>query len=408
MTLGQFGMKPPSLGGMVGALKARMSREALHQRFTASAAQFLKRCLHTILHQKFQRAGIRTLLLRPFGRVLLVDSSSWDVSPKLQKVWPGAGGNASPANCKIQVAYDYKQGELIFLETTAGTVPDNRDTDRLPALLNRQDLVLMDQGYFKLRTLNAIMARDAYFLTRFMVGTTVEVAQTGARLELDRFLAQGPVLTREIQVRLGQGPQQTPPCRLVCLRVSPQIARQRRRRVKAHAQQQGRTARTSTLTWCDWTLFITNVPEAWLPLDMVRALYSLRWQIELVFKQFKSILQVHHSTTGNEHRVRCELYGKWIAAVLVHRIHTWANQARWLTAGQEISLEKLYQRLQERAFQLAQQLIISFSQGRAHLIRELEPLLRHCTKQSQRSRMTTLEMLEARVDPKLSPSKGPS
>jgi hypothetical protein len=158
---------------------------------------------------------------------------------------------------------------------------------------------------------------------------------------------------------------------------------------------------------------------------------------------------MHHSTTGNEHRVRCELYGKWIAAVLVHRIHTWANQARWLAAGQEISLEKLYKRLQERAFQLAQQLIISFSQGRAHLIRELEPLLnlpespllcmgmngspeqgggieaqvvgfkeappfgrgaslRHCTKQSQRSQTTTLAMLEARVDPKLSPSKGPS
>lgn len=408
MTLGQFGMKHPSLGGMVGAMKARMSREALHQRFTAAAARFLKRCLHTILQHKFQGTGIRTTLLRPFGRVLLVDSSSWDVSPKLQEVWPGAGGNASLANCKIQVAYDYKQGELIFLETTAGTVPDNRYTDRLPALLNRQDLVLMDQGYFKLRTLNAIMARDAYFLTRFMVGTTVELAQTGARLELDRFLAQGPALTREIQVRLGQGPQQTPPCRLVCLRVSPQIAMQRRRRIKAHARQQGRTAQTSTLTWCDWTLFITNVPEGWVPLDMVRALYSLRWQIELVFKQFKSILQVHHSTTGNEHRVRCELYGKWITAVWVHRLHAWANQARWLTAGQEISLEKLYKRLQERAFQLAQQFGISFSQGRAHLFRELEPLLQHCTKQSQRSRMTTLEMLEARVDPKLPTSTGPS
>ncbi|MCB9772967.1 MAG: IS4 family transposase [Nitrospiraceae bacterium] len=245
MTLGQFGMKHPSLGGMVGALKARMSREALHQRFTASAAQFLKRCLHTILHQKFQGAGIRTMLLRPFGRVLLVDSSSWDVSPKLQKVWPGAGGNASPANCKIQVAYDYKQGELIFLEPTAGTVPDNRYTDRLPALLNPQDLVLMDQGYFKLRTLNAIMARDAYFLTRFMVGTTVEVAQTGAPLDLDRLLGPGarPDLG-DPWCAWARGPQQTnslPP--RVLARESPDSPTTRRR-VKAHAQQQGRTAQT--------------------------------------------------------------------------------------------------------------------------------------------------------------------
>ena len=407
MTLGQVGMTHPSLGGMVAALQARLSREALHQRFTAAAARFLQRCLQTILQHKLQAPTIHATMLQPFARVLLVDSSSWDVSPKLQQVWPGAGGNASTANCKIQVAYDYKQGELISLEPTAGIVPDNRYTDRLPALLNPQDLVLMDQGYFKLRTLTAIIAKEAYFLTRFMVGTTIGEAQTGRRLELDRLLGQGPALTQEMLVRIGQGAHQTPPCRLVCLRVSPQMAMQRRRRVKAHARQQGRTARTSTLTWCDWTLLITNVPEAWLPLDMVRALYSLRWQIELVFKQFKSILRVHHSTTGNEQRVRCELYGKLIAAVVVHRIHAWATRAWWLAAGQEISFEKLYKRLQERAFQFAQWLIASFSQGMAHLARELEPLLKHCTKQSQRSRMTTLEMLEDRVDPKLYTRKEP-
>lgn len=389
----------------MAALQARLSREALHQRFTASAARFLQRCLQTILQHKLQAPTIHATLLQPFARVLLVDSSSWDVSPKLQEVWPGAGGNASTANCKIQVAYDYKQGELIFLEPTAGIVPDNRYTDRLPALLCARDLILMDQGYFKLRTLNAIMAHEAYFLTRFMVGTTIREAQTGRRLELDRLLAQGPALTREMLVRVGQGAQQTPPFRLVCLRVSPQMAMQRRRRVKAHARQQGRTARTSTLTWCDWTLLITNVPEAWVPLDMVRALYSLRWQIELVFKQFKSILHVHHSTTGNVHRVRCELYGKLIAAVLVHRIYAWATRARWPTGGGAISLEKLYKRLQERAFQLAQQLVVSFRQGITSLARELEPLLKHCTQQSQPSRMTTLEMLEARSDPKLYTSK---
>ncbi len=401
MTLGQVGMTHPSLGGMVAALHARLSREALHQRFTAPAAVFLRRCLHAILQQKLQVATIGPRVRQPFGRVLLMDSSSWDVSPKLQQVWPGAGGNASPANCKIQVAYDSKQGELISLEPTAGTVPDNRYTDRLPALLHPQDLGLMDQGYFKLRTLTAMIDQDAYFVTRFMVGPTISAAQSGARLELARLLAHGPALTREMLVRLGQGPQQTAPCRLVCLRVSPQMAMQRRRRVKAPARQQGRTARTSTLTWGDWTLLITNVPDAWVPLDMVRALYSLRWQIELVFKQFKSILRVHHSITGNEQRVRCELYGKLIAAVLVHRIHAWASRARGPAVGREISFEKVYKRIQERAFQLAQWLFASFSQGMAHLVRELEPLLKHCIKYRQRSRMTTLEMLEARVDPKL-------
>ena len=120
LTVGQLGMPHPSLGGMVAALPSGISREALHQRFTAPAAAFLRHCLHAMLRHKFPTAPVRTSLLRPFARVLLVDSSSWDVSEKLRAVLPGAGGNASKANDKIQAAYDYKQGALVFRPTRPG------------------------------------------------------------------------------------------------------------------------------------------------------------------------------------------------------------------------------------------------------------------------------------------------
>jgi len=295
---------------MVAALSARISREALHQRFTAPAAAFLLHCLHAVLRHKLQTATIRTNLLQPFARVLLVDSSSWDVSEKLRAVLPGSGGNASKANCKLQTAYDYKQGELVFLADTAGTVPDNRYTDHLPALVNKTDLLLIDQGYFKLTTLNAIMAKGAFFVTRLFIGLTLEEVQTRGLIDLGKVLRQSHVPAYERQVRMGQGTNQTRACRLVCLRVNAQVANARRRRFKAHARRQGRTGSHRHLALCDWTLLITNVPEKWLPLDMVRALYTLRWQIELLFKQLKSILRVHQSATGNVHRLRCELYGK--------------------------------------------------------------------------------------------------
>jgi hypothetical protein len=401
LTLGQLGLPHPSLGGMVAAVSSRISREALHQRFTASAATFLRHCLHTVLRHKLQTVPIRTKLLQPFARVLLVDSSSWDVSEKLGAVLPGSGGNASTANCKLQTAYDYKQGELTFLADTAGTVPDNRYTDHLPALVNKTDLLLFDQGYFKLTTFNAIMAKGAFFLTRLFLDTTVHDAQTSEPIDLGQVLrpSQGPIYER--QVCMGQGPNQTRACRLVCLRVNTQVAEARRRRFKAHARRQGRTGSPRHVALCDWTLLVTNVPEPWLPLDMVRALYTLRWQIELLFKQFKSILRLHQSATGNAHRLRCELYGKLIAAVWVQRLHAVANIALWNTSRQEISLAKLYKRLQERTFLLAQFMMGSEAQAMGYLSQELETLLRYCRKHRQRSRMTTLEMLEAGFDPQL-------
>jgi hypothetical protein len=391
---------------MVAAVSSCISREALHQRFTAPAAAFLRHCLHTVLRHKLQSVPIRTKLLQPFARVLLVDSSSWDVSEKLGAVFPGSGGNASTASCKLQTAYDYKQGELTFLTDTAGTVPDNRYTDHLPALVNKTDLLLFDQGYFKLATFNALMAKGAFFLTRLFLDTTLHDVQTSERLDLGQLLrlAQGP--TYERQVRMGQGPNQTCACRLVCLRVTTPVAQARRRRFKAHARRQGRTGSHRHLALCDWTLLITNVPEPWLPLDMVRALYTLRWQIEVLFKQFKSILRVHQSATGNVHRLRCELYGKLIAAVWVQRLHAVANTALWNTSRQEISLAKLYKRLQERAFLLSQFVRRSEAQAMGYLSQELETLLRYCRKHRQRSRMTTLEMLEAGFDPKLHGGKG--
>ena len=66
MTLGQLGMKHPSLAGMVAAIEARLSRVALHYRFSSEAAAFLHQCLCFVLQQKFSRLGqIDTNLLRP-------------------------------------------------------------------------------------------------------------------------------------------------------------------------------------------------------------------------------------------------------------------------------------------------------------------------------------------------------
>jgi len=193
MTIGQFGMKHPSLAGMVAALGTELSRVALHQRFTAPAVAFLQRCLRFVLRQRFARvARLQPRALRSFRRVYIADSSSWDVAAKLRHVLPGSGGGASEANCKVQVTYEYKAAALAFLDVTPGILPDNRYTNHLPARLGQDDLLLVDQGYFKLTTFQAIAARGAFFLTRFIVHTTLRAAETGAALDLKTLLRRNP------------------------------------------------------------------------------------------------------------------------------------------------------------------------------------------------------------------------
>jgi hypothetical protein len=134
---------------------------------------------------------------------------------------------------------------------------------------------------------------------------------------------------------------------------------------------------------------------------MVRVLYTVRWQIELLFKQLKSILRVHHSATGKEPRLRCELYGKLLGAVLIHRIHAVENNRLWQTTRREVSMDKLYKRVQERAFTLLGLVRTSVRDAEAYLRDQLRWIIPACLKGRQRSRLTTLECLEAQYDPLL-------
>jgi hypothetical protein len=402
MTIGQLGMKHPSLAAMVAAIEARISRVALHYRFSKEAAAFLLRCLQFALKQKFSRLGaIDTKLLRPFRRVLLVDSSSWDVNETLRDILPGSSGSASAANCKLQAAYDYTRGELGFLEVTAGTVPDNSYTTHLPDMLQKGDLLLTDLGYFKLKTLFEIVAKGAFFLTRFLVHTALKDALTHTPIDLAKWLSLLPVNACEMDVLMGGKKQPQVPCRLIALRVSEQVAKERRRRLKENARRKGRSVSMYHLRMCDWTLLVTNVPQRWLPLEMARALYMVRWQIELLFKQFKSILRVHQSDTCKENRLRCELYGKLIGAVIIHRIHAAETNRLWNTQRREVSMEKFYKRFQERAFTLLRMLRSSVLEAVLYLRDQLKCIIHASIKERQRSRMSTLEILDAQCDPLL-------
>jgi hypothetical protein len=396
MTVGHVGMKHPSLAGMVDAISVPMTREAMHARFTPRAVAFLETCLQYVLRREVKDdRPIKTALLDAFKRVLIFDSSSWDVDPHLADVLPGSGGGASAANCKLQVGYEYKHGELGFFKIDPGTRPDNAYTTHIPSFLQAGDLALFDQGYFKLETLSQIADKRAFFLTRFLVKTTVRDAKTSDPIDLENVLYGLHEDRYQSQVVMGGkngSPEVT--CRLICLRVSEQVANERRRKLLKEAHKKGRTPSNKHLALCNWTLLVTNVAETDLPIEMAWRLYSLRWQIELLFKQLKSVLAIHRSQTRkNVSRLKCEIYGKLILAVLVHRIHAYLNSLFWNRAHRELSFDKFYKRFQERAFAILTQLLVSVQKAAQYLAAEIRTVAMNCLKLKQRSRQSTLEML---------------
>ena len=89
-----------------------------------------------------------------------------------------------------------------------------------------------------------------------------------------------------------------------------------------------------------------------------------------------------------------ESYGKLIMAALIHNIHSSLNADMWNIRGLEVSFDKLYKRIQERAFSLLRHMLTTVTVAVKQFLLEINRLAIACIKTRQPSRKTTLELLE--------------
>jgi hypothetical protein len=64
------------------------------------------------------------------------------------------------------------------------------------------------------------------------------------------------------------------------------------------------------------TRLCTNLPRTPFSLDLVARLYRFRWQIELLFKEWKSYANLHKFDTANEHIATGLIWASLCAAIL--------------------------------------------------------------------------------------------
>ena len=104
-----------------------------------------------------------------------------------------------------------------------------------------------------------------------------------------------------------------------------------------------------------YSLIITNIPEEKIDAQTVIKAYSLRWQIELKFKAWKSNLKIDQIKPVNIHRMECELYCKIIFALLASHIAGICNlhlKQNKDSKKKQISYPKLFKHLRTKVQQM--------------------------------------------------------
>ena len=69
-------------------------------------------------------------------------------------------------------------------------------------------------------------------------------------------------------------------------------------------------------------LYLTSAPRNALPLDAIASTYTLRWEIELLFRELKRQLRIEDIPTGNKAISECLIYAALLALALGRSLHT--------------------------------------------------------------------------------------
>jgi len=319
-------------------LGVAVTPKAVEARFTDKLVDFLRVGLGHVLGHALAADPAAIPLLDRFTAVEVGDSTCVTVPDEYRDEFPGCGGKAGSgtATVKLQVTWELRTGALTKLAVQAGRHSDAKgagpESPVVPGSLSIRDL-----GYFGLERFRTLGAGGAYWISRWQQGTTVFGAD-GRPLDLLEYVRGHPGgAPIDVSIRLGAGERL--PCRLIILRVPQEVAARRRQRAYERAGKHGTVPGAEQLAWCEWTVFVTNCPAELLTWKEVVVLYRARWQIELMFKLWKSHnhLAAARATWTAVERMAV-FWAKLIGVVLQHWLlltSTWSDPRRshWKAAA---------------------------------------------------------------------------
>ncbi|PGV79439.1 IS4 family transposase [Bacillus thuringiensis] len=365
-----------------------MSPEGLNQRFNSKAVQFLQQLLAHILQQQFcSSSKISTLYTNFFRRIRVLDSTHFQVPDKFASTYQGSGGSGHSAGVKIQLEYDLLSGQFLHVHVGSGKQNDKTYGSTCLTSLQSHDVCIRDLGYFDLKDLHTIDKCGAYFISRLKLNTriyqknkapeyfqnrTIKKHSEYIQLDMEQFIDQlQSGETFEIS-EIYIGMYQKLPARLILYKLTETQMKRRQKDLasKEHKKQITYKERSKRLSAINF--YITNIPLEYLPKEQVYDFYSLRWQVELIFKTWKSFFRIHQCNSVKLERLECHLYGQLISILLCSSTMFQMRQLLLIKKKRELSEYKaiyiikdyfslIYQSLQKDAQELTKILFRLFN-----------------------------------------------
>jgi Transposase DDE domain len=358
-----------------------VSRQSLFERLNAGASAFAKELLQHAMNKQIYKA-CDARLFSCFNKVLLQDSTTLSLPDKLTEYFPGnICGGIQKAVARIQCILEVKTMSFLHFALSGFTENDQSASCIVKEYINEMDLVIRDLGYFTLGSLKAIADKRAYFLSRLRYGVHIYDEQ-GNRLQLGKLMNTKSCIDQWVWI----GKKQRLPVRLVMIPLPAVKAAERKR--KARKDRDKRLNHSKTYyQWLDYVVFITNVNHQLWTTQQVAQAYKVRWQIEIIFKSWKSAFNLQYilqEQYRNEHRIiTAILLMLLFICLFMQKIFLYFKAVVEKMNGKIVSLFKLSK-------YVAVNLYFFFSASRSKL---LEQIARHCCYESRSDRTNMTDLI---------------
>lgn len=272
----------------------QVSVQGLDQRFSPTSVTFMRSLLEAGMSHVVQSETL-DCALPAFKGVYITDCT--------RLVWEKYG-------LKMGVRFELQRGALqtCLMDLKANDQRASVIENPLP----KGALQLNDLGFFKLKRLQQWSQQGIYWLVRYKIGTRLYDSE-GQPLDLKTLLSGGDAFERRVVMGNGQDRQEVYLC---AAPLSGEALRKRQARLKEQVRLDQRPLSPRQQTVAAWTLYLTNIPD--LTFDQAHILARTRWQIELLFKLWKSHGKLLLSRSADPIRQQAEGFAKLLGVLIAH------------------------------------------------------------------------------------------
>jgi hypothetical protein len=331
-----------------------VSKQGIDKKFNDNTLNFLKLLIAKQLTVELDHQ-IEAGWLSPFNRVTIKDGTRFELPEDYKDYLPGSGGSASKAGACLQFEFDLKSGHVIDLSLTPANRPDVRDAVELLDTVESNDLVIRDLGYYAFSSFSNISSKGAFFISRLGSKTNVYEMKKEKLKKLD-FKALYYEMKQHKLFRVYKdvfiGTEAKIPVRLAIELMPDAVYEQRMRKTCKIHKKKGYQTSEEYKFMSRFNLFITNVPKETLPDEVVSVLYRMRWQIELIFKIWKSVIGIHHTRKMKYKRWLCLLHFKLLLMIVNWNIIMTQRNHLYRRKGKLLSLNKCFKTLFDNNYRL--------------------------------------------------------